>query len=71
MIELMNAVRKHAEANYEKGGWDYVVEAWDDIDIIDALVEAKCKTEKQAISAVKKIVKLQNDHRQEMYSTEF
>ena len=39
-------VRTHAQANYEVGGWDYVVEAWDDADILEALEGAAGDVEK-------------------------
>ena len=35
--ELVQAVRAHAIANYNKGGWDFLVECWEDSDI-EALI---------------------------------
>ena len=34
--EKIQAIRKHAEALYNKG-WDYVVECWSDGDLLDEL----------------------------------
>ena len=34
--EKIHAIRKHAEALYDKG-WDYVVECFDDGDLLDEL----------------------------------
>ena len=34
--ELIQAIRKHAEANYSKG-WDLIVEAYDDGDLLEEL----------------------------------
>jgi hypothetical protein len=34
--EKIQAIRKHAEALYDKG-WDYVVECWSDGDLLDEL----------------------------------
>ena len=34
--EKIDAIRKHAEALYDKG-WDYVVEGWSDDDLLDEL----------------------------------
>jgi len=34
--EKIDAIRKHAEALYNKG-WDYVVECWSDDDLLDEL----------------------------------
>jgi hypothetical protein len=31
--ELIAAVRAHAEEHYEDGGWDVIVECWEDDDI--------------------------------------
>ena len=38
--ELIQAIRKHAEANYNKG-WDVIVECWADGDNLEYLSEAK------------------------------
>ena len=35
--ELIKAVRDHAKANYETGGWSFIVEAWSDEDIAKAI----------------------------------
>jgi chromosome condensin MukBEF complex kleisin-like MukF subunit len=34
--QMIHAIRKHAEALYNKG-WDYVVECWSDGDLLDEL----------------------------------
>lgn len=34
---LVAAVREHAKANYESGGWSFIVEAWDDEQIAKAI----------------------------------
>ena len=67
MFELITAVRAHANANYEKDGWDYIVEAYDDDELIELLTNAKAKTIKQAIAAVKKELKMLSAFREEMY----
>jgi len=66
---LIAAVRKHALENYEKDGWDYVVECWDDDEIVKTIGFAQ--TEKEAISAVHKAVKTMADYRDEIQSTAF
>lgn len=38
---LTQGVRQHAEANYEKGGWDVVVECWSDSEISQAIGGAR------------------------------
>lgn len=37
--QYLAAIRKHAEANYENG-WDVVVEAYTDEEIVEEIVEA-------------------------------
>lgn len=54
MNELVAAVRAHARANYNKGGWDEVVEAWDDADIVKEIGAAR--TAKGAIKKVGEMV---------------
>jgi exopolyphosphatase/pppGpp-phosphohydrolase len=66
---MVKAVRDHALANYEKDGWDYVVEAWDDEMVLEAI--EGCKTVSGAIRKVAKIVKEQEDYRQDIQSSAF
>ena len=62
--ELVAAVRRFAEANYNKDGWDYLVECWSDEDIIDEI--GKARTEASAIRACRKTVKLLDERRREV-----
>jgi hypothetical protein len=66
---MVLAVRNHALANYEKDGWDYVVESWDDEDILEAIV--RCKTPVEAIRFVGNCVKLLADYRDEIRAEEW
>lgn len=50
--ELIAAVRNHALANYNSNGWDYLVECWEDGDILEVIEGAT--TAKQAIAKTKK-----------------
>ncbi len=34
--DLIRAVRAYAQANYDEGGWDILVECWDDEDVLKA-----------------------------------
>jgi hypothetical protein len=63
MIDLVKEVREYAEANYEKGGWDYIVECWSDEDIAEAIVGAKSKL--GAIRKLSRIVKVFADRQAE------
>lgn len=64
MNNLIAAVRAHAEKNWGKDGWDYLVECWDDQDIAEAIGGAK--TPRAAIAACKRQVQILDDHRSEM-----
>lgn len=66
MTDLIAAVRAHAEANWGKDGWDFLVESWDDNDIAEAIGGAK--TPRAAIAACKRQVKILADHRSEMWA---
>lgn len=41
--EQVQAVREYAERNYEKGGWDYIVECWSDDEIKDKIAGVKTR----------------------------
>jgi hypothetical protein len=64
MENLIKAVRDHANANWGKDGWDFLVECWGDEDIGQAIGSAK--TPKAAIAACKRVVKTMDEHRSEM-----
>ena len=51
--------------HYTKGGWDYVVEAWSDGDILEYYSEANGNT-KKAFKAISKVVKERFDYAQEI-----
>lgn len=52
--DLIKAVREHALRNYERNGWDYVVECWSDKDIEEAI--GRCTGVRGAIDKVKAAV---------------
>jgi hypothetical protein len=66
MQELIDAVKTHANQNYHTGGWDFVVECWEDHDIAEAIAGAT--NADQAIRRVQQIAKTLDDHRQEVQS---
>lgn len=61
--DLIAAVRAHAVANYDKDGFDFLVECWTDDDIANAITGAKSKS--GAIAAARKAVKVLADARQD------
>ena len=69
LSELVIAVKAHAEANYEKDGWDFLVECWDDAYIAEVI--GKAKTAKSAIAKARKIVRMLSERRREVQSEIF
>ena len=67
--DLIDAVRAHAVEHYNEDGWDYVVECWEDWEIL-AVVRGS-KKESQAIRKVRKQVRALGDHRTEIQATEW
>lgn len=64
MNELIAAVKAHALANYNRGGWDYIVECWDDEDIEREIVG--CKKPAGAIRKVAQVANLLGERRDEV-----
>ena len=62
-IQMIQAIRKHAEALYNKG-WDYVVECWTDGDILEVLSDVEGDLD-QAIKHLQSIVNLYLQKQQE------
>lgn len=71
MQELVLAVKKYAQKNYETDGWDYVVEAFEDSEIADEIRKAGAKTDVQAIKVIHEIVKLHDDQRKDVLAEIF
>lgn len=66
--EMIQAVRKHAYENYEQGGWDIVVECYDDGDILELISDAGAQSAEDAIAAVGKLFELKAERRKEALS---
>ena len=62
--DLVDAVRAHAVDHYNEDGWDFVVECWEDWEIL-AVVRG-CKKESQAIRKVRKQIRALDDHRRDV-----
>ena len=62
--ELIAAVRQHAEKNYERDGWDYVVECYSDEEIADIIKTARTPT--GAIKMMRAQVKHRAEYRDEI-----
>jgi len=65
-LDLIDAVRKHALNNYNNDGWDYLIECWEDGDILEQLSDKNATTPAAAIAACLAVVKPQNERREEM-----
>lgn len=71
--EMLEGVKKHAIENYSKDGWDYVVECYDDSDILEVIndecswdpnhVPKPCTTVAEAIKSVGEIVGIYEERR--------
>ena len=62
--DLVAAVKAHAIENYNKDGWDYIVECWSDDEIAEEV--KACRTEAGAIKKVRATAKLLNERREEV-----
>lgn len=62
--DLIAAVRKHAMLHYNEGGWDYVVEAYEDADILEAI--GRARTVAGAIRNVGREVGLRHDYAEDI-----
>lgn len=62
--DLINAVRDYAYANYNDDGWDYLVECWEDGDILECLGDAQ--TAEEAIDNVRDALRPLSDMRDEV-----
>jgi hypothetical protein len=69
MAELVAAVRDHALANYDREGWDVLVECWDDDQIAEVIGNAR--TVAGAIKAVRADVRVYAGYRDEIIATEW
>jgi hypothetical protein len=66
---LLSAIKAHATANYNSGGWDYLVECYTDNDIL--LLTAECMTIADAIAKLGRIMSIMDERRREIQSEAF
>ena len=62
--DLIKAVRDHALANYEREGWDYLVECWEDDEISRCMKDAA--TPEEAIKRCREVVMTLDEQRSEV-----
>ena len=69
LSQYVTAIKAHALANYETDGWDYVVETYEDAEIIEVI--KNCRTEKGAIKMMRAHLKPRADYRAEIQAEAF
>ena len=67
MTEMIAHVRAYALDHYEQGGWDYVVEAFDDAELAEAI--GKARTLDGAVRKVAWHARLLGDRRADIAAT--
>lgn len=63
--EIAEAVQKHAVVNYEKSGWDYIVECWDRRAIEDELIRSRIYTVDAAVKAFAELAHIWDERRKD------
>jgi hypothetical protein len=66
---LVTAVKRHAAANYEQDGWDFIVECYTDAELAELIVELRATTEGAAIRKVGELMKIKDERRKEIEAT--
>ena len=68
MGQMVEAVKAHALANYETGGWDFCVECWSDEEILEMIGNGRATTVEAAIKEVGLTCAALDEQRQEARS---
>lgn len=69
--EIAEAVKVHAIANYEKDGWDYLVECYDPSDIVKWIEEKGWTDAQQAIEGIGEMLAVKDSVRKDMEAEAF
>lgn len=69
MDEIIKALRAYAIEHYEEGGWDFLVECWEDSEIIEELGDID--TFEAARDHMAKVLKTVDDYRKDIQGTAF
>ncbi len=67
--ELVRAIKDHALVHYEDGGWDVVVECWDDAEIAETIGEAG--TIAEALDAFAPLIDVWSDRQADARNSAF
>ncbi len=65
--EIATALRKHATENYESDGWDYVVETFDDQELLEEIKGAT--TLEEAIKKISPLLRALDGRRKDIEAT--
>lgn len=68
---LVEAVKAHATAHYNDGGWDVVVECWDDQQIAEQIVQCAAGDATRAVDAFRGIVDVWADRQADARNSAF
>jgi len=66
---LVKFIRQYATDNYNKDGWDYLVECWDDAAILGEV--KNCRSADAAIRKLRKTLKAMDDYRRDIQAEAF
>lgn len=69
--QLVEAVKAHAHEHYNNGGWDVIVECWEDQEIGDLLTERGATTTDEAITAFRPLVSVWADRQADSDNSAF
>ena len=65
MKDLVEQVKRYAGEHYNEGGWDHVVECYEDAEIRKELEEHQCTTLAEAVEKMGRILGILNDVRKD------
>lgn len=68
---LVEAVKAHARDNYNEGGWDVIVECWDDDRIAEVIREDAATTPAAAVDAFRPVVGVWADRQADARNSAF
>lgn len=69
--EMVAAVKAYAESHYNEGGWDTIVECYDDRELASEIMQGKCQTNEEAIAYVGRGCKVYDDYRKDIQAEAF
>ena len=72
MEELIEKIKTHARENYETGGWDFLVECYEDSDIEEMIEDARKEgavSDEQILEKIGYWMGVKDDHRKDIQAT--